>query len=141
MIQVTDDISIQEDEIQFKFIRSSGPGGQNVNKISSAVQLRFDIENSPSLPEDVRKRLIELAGNRLTEQGVLILDSRRYRSQERNRQKAIDRLIELIIKASQVPKSRIETKPTQKSQERRLKAKHERSEIKDQRKSITDLDQ
>jgi len=105
MIQVTPTIAINENELVEEFIRASGPGGQNVNKVSSAVQLRFDVANSRSLPEEVRRRLITLASNRITEDGILIIDARQFRTQGRNRENAIDRLVELIRKAAQRPKA------------------------------------
>ena len=130
MITVTKDISIDENEIEEQFIRSSGPGGQKVNKTSSAVQLRFDVRNSPSLPEDVRNRLEKLAGNRITEEGVLVIEASQHRSQKRNREDAFDRLVELLKKASRKPKSRRATRPTAESRRRRLEEKRRRSEIK-----------
>jgi len=130
MIRVTDQIAIDEGEIREEFIRSSGPGGQNVNKVSTAVQLRFDVRSSPSLPQDVRERLVRLAGTRVTEGGVLIINARRHRARERNRKDAIGRLVELIRRAAQRPKPRRKTAPTLASRNRRLGDKRRRSEIK-----------
>jgi ribosome-associated protein len=112
MINITPTITIRENEIKLEFIRSSGPGGQNVNKVATAVQLRFDVKNSPSLSHDVRTRLVRLAGRKITEHGILIIQAGRFRKQERNRQDAMDRLKKLILKASEKPKVRIKTKPT-----------------------------
>jgi len=134
MIYITPTIAIDESEIKQEFIRSSGPGGQNVNKVSTAVQLRFNIANSPSLPDDVRKRLAHLAGRRITENGELIINARRFRTQERNRQDAFDRLVKLIRKASERPKVRRKTRPTLESKRRRLEAKRHRSEAKRMRR-------
>ena len=130
MIHITPTIAIDQSEVKEEFIRSSGPGGQNVNKVSTAVQLRFNVADSPSLPDDIRKRLLHLAGKRITEDGVLIIHARRFRTQERNRQDAFDRLVTLIRKASEKPKVRRKTRPTLKSKQRRLEAKHHRSEAK-----------
>src|SRR5882672_8372224 len=123
MIRVTDTIAIEESELEESFIRSSGPGGQNVNKLATAVQLRFDVRGSPSLPAGVRARLERLAGRRLTRAGVLVITAQRHRTQERNRQDALDRLIELIREASVAPKPRRPTRPTAGSRQRRLDSK------------------
>ena len=136
MIQITHNIAIDEREIKEEFVRSSGPGGQNVNKVSTAVKLRFDVAKSPSLPEDVRVRLLRLGGKRITEKGVLVIDARRFRTQERNRQDAINRLVAFIKEASVKPKSRKKTKPTAASKQRRLVEKHQRSEIKRMRRAV-----
>lgn len=130
MIRVTKDIQLDEKEIHEDFIRSSGPGGQNVNKVSTAVQLRFDVLHSPSLPEAVRQRLMKLAGQRLTTEGILIIDARRFRRQELNRQDALARLKELIRKAAEKPKKRVKTAPTPASREKRLESKMRRAEKK-----------
>ena len=138
MIQVTTAIAIEEDELQIEYIRSSGPGGQNVNKVATAAQLRFDVAHSPSLPEDVKNRLIAQAGGRITGEGVLIIDARRFRSQEANREDAIKRLIELIRKAAYKPPVRRPTRPTQASKRRRLDSKRRRSATKQMRRSAPD---
>ena len=134
MIQITNKIFINESEIREEFIRSSGPGGQNVNRVATAVQLRFDVASSPSLPSDVRIRLLRIAGKRATEEGILIIEASRYRSQEKNRKDAVDRLIKLIAKATQKPKIRRKTKPTYESIRRRLESKRRRSRIKKMRR-------
>jgi ribosome-associated protein len=140
MIRITDRISIEERELEERFVRASGPGGQNVNKLSSAVQLRFDVRRSPSLTPDVRLRLERMAGRRLNREGVLVIMAQRHRTQERNRQDALDRLVELIQAASVAPTPRRPTKPTRGSKERRLATKKNRSSIKSLRQGKPPLD-
>lgn len=136
MIEITDNIAIRDDEIQLDFVRSSGPGGQNVNKVSTGVQLRFDMRHSPSLPPGVRHRLAALAGSRLTKEGVLVLDAHQFRTQEQNRRDAIERFQELVRQAAQKPKRRRRTKPPAASKRRRLEAKRRRGRIKKLRKRV-----
>ena len=140
MIRITDRISIEERELEERFVRASGPGGQNVNKLSSAVQLRLDVRRSPSLGADTRARLEQLAGRRLTRDGVLVIMAQRHRTQERNRQDALDRLKELIQAASIAPTPRRPTRPTRGSKERRLASKKNRSGIKNLRQDKPALD-
>jgi ribosome-associated protein len=130
MIRITEHIAIDESELSEAFVRASGPGGQNVNKLATAVQLRFDVRHSPSLPADVRARLAALAGRRLTQDGVLVIIAQRHRTQERNREDARARLIELIRQAAVVPKRRRPTRPTAASRERRIERKKRRSGVK-----------
>ncbi|MDP1644988.1 MAG: alternative ribosome rescue aminoacyl-tRNA hydrolase ArfB [Thiobacillus sp.] len=130
MIRVNAQIELDEREIQEDFVRASGPGGQNVNKVSTAVQLRFDVARSPSLPDPVRARLITLAGRRLTRDGVLIIEAERYRSQRRNRDDALERLLALIREACEVDKPRRPTRPTLASKKRRLESKQRQGETK-----------
>jgi ribosome-associated protein len=130
MIRITDEIAIAEWEISESFVRASGPGGQNVNKLATAVQLRFDVRNSPSLPNDVATRLMRLAGRRLTQGGVLVLTAQNFRTQERNREDARARLIELIRQAVPRPKPRRPTRPTAASRERRIESKKRRAGVK-----------
>lgn len=140
MIRITDSIMIDDAELEEQFIRASGPGGQNVNKVSSAVELRFDVTRSPSLPQGVKARLVRLAGSRMTKDGVLVIRADRHRSQEQNRADARDRLAELIVAATHVPKRRIKTKPTLGSKERRLAGKAQRSKVKGLRRQKPSFD-
>ena len=130
MIEVAQGISINENEITLDFIRSSGPGGQNINKVASAVQLRFNVDSSPSLPEEVKARLRRAARSRISEDGVLIIEAKRHRTQEQNREDAIARLVALIARAAQPPKPRKKTKPTAASQAERIEAKKRRGAVK-----------
>jgi ribosome-associated protein len=130
MIRITNSISIDEADIETRFIRASGPGGQNVNKLSTAVQLRFDLRHSPALREDVRERAMRLAGRRLTQDGILVITAQRFRTQERNRQDAIERLTDLLRAAAVAPVTRRATKPTVASRQRRLESKSRRSGVK-----------
>ncbi len=123
-------LAIDESEIAFAFLRASGPGGQNVNKVETAVQLRFDVRHSPSLDDYVKRRLEKLAGSRLTQDGVLVLTAQRFRSQERNRADALERLRQLVIKSAERPKRRIATRPTLASKKRRVDTKVKRGETK-----------
>jgi len=140
VIPVTPKISIDEREIEESFVRASGPGGQNVNKLATAVQLRFDVRRSPSLDDEVRARLERLAGSRLTREGVLVITAQRHRTQARNRQDALDRLLDLIRRAAVPPLPRRPTKPTAASRKRRVEAKVRRSRIKALRRAKPSLD-
>jgi ribosome-associated protein len=130
MLQITPSLHIDERELQLEYIRASGPGGQNVNKVATAVQLRFDIVNSPALASDIKGRLIRLAGKRVNADGVLLIEARRFRTQEANREDAIQRLVEMIRKVLVPPKPRKKTKPTVASREKRLQEKKRKGEVK-----------
>ncbi len=134
MIQIASSIYIRENELRFDYIRASGPGGQNVNKVATAVQLRFDVRAS-SLPEEVKSRLIHLAGKRVTDDGILLIEAKQFRAQEQNREDAIQRLVALIKKSLIKPKPRKKTKPTKAAKEKRLESKKRRGEVKKNRQS------
>ena len=136
MIRIGKNIFVPEKELEFQFIRSSGPGGQNVNKVATAVQLRFDAAHSPSLPPHVRERLMALAGKRVNDAGVIIIDARRFRTQERNRRDAVDRLTDLLRRAMERPKPRRKTVPGRAAIERRLAEKRSRSDTKRTRRRV-----
>jgi ribosome-associated protein len=135
MLTITRSIQIPDNELSERFVRSSGPGGQNVNKVSTAVELRFDVRNSPSLPEAVRARLLARADRRLTDDGVLVISAQRFRTQDRNREDARERLAQIIVAATVVPKKRVATKPTRAAKERRLGGKKIKAGIKQGRSS------
>jgi len=136
MIPVTRSISISEDELDERFIRSPGPGGQNVNKVETAVQLRFDAAHSPNLPPEVFARLRGIAGQRMTADGVIVITARRFRSQERNRADARERLVELIAKATEVPKKRRPTRPSLSAKRKRVETKKKRGDVKKTRGKV-----
>jgi ribosome-associated protein len=138
MIRITPALAIDEAELQFDFVTSSGPGGQNVNKVASAAQLRFDAANSPALSAAQRQRLAGLAGRRMTREGVIVIQAQRFRSQEQNRRDAIERLVALLRAAATPPKARRKTRPTLASKERRLTAKRHRSSHKSNRRPGAD---
>ena len=137
MIPVTERISLAENELSFSFIRSSGPGGQNVNKVATSVQLRFDVTGSPSLPGRVKTRLAKLAGRRLTGEGILVIEARRFRTRERNRADAVERLAALIRKAAKTEKKRRPTRPTKAAKNARMEGKKKRGQIKDLRRKVS----
>ena len=140
MIRITDHISIDAREIEESFVRSSGPGGQNVNKLATAVQLRFDVRGSPSLPAEVRARLERLAGTRMTRDGVLVIAAQRHRTQARNREDALERLVELVSRAAVAPRLRRPTRPTAAARKRRVEAKKHRAGVKRLRRAKPTLD-
>lgn len=140
MIRVNAQINLDEREIEEDFVRASGPGGQNVNKLSTAVQLRFNVRESPSLPADIRARLERIAGSRLTRDGVLVIIAQRHRTQARNRQDAVERLIELIRKAAVAPRPRRATKPSRASRERRIESKKRHASLKRLRRARPSFD-
>ena len=135
MIKVDRNLELDENELSYEFVRSSGPGGQNVNKVSTAVQLRFDVLKSPSLPEAVKERLVYLAGGRMTTEGVLILEGREHRTQEQNKEAVTERLLDLIRKAARKPRVRKPTRPSAAARARRLEEKRRRSDVKRKRRS------
>jgi ribosome-associated protein len=138
MLEITPQLAIPDDELVERFVRSSGPGGQNVNKVATAVELRFDAANSPSLPEDLRARLLARRDRRITDEGVVVISAQRFRTQERNREDARERLAALVVAALHVPKKRIATKPSRGAKERRLGAKRERGQVKSTRRARWD---
>jgi ribosome-associated protein len=140
VIRITETLILDDGEIRERFLRSAGPGGQNVNKLATAVQLRFDVRNSRSLPDEVRARLVRLAGKRMTREGELIIEARRFRTRERNRQDARSRLISLLRKAAEPVRPRKKTMPSREAKERRLEEKRRRSRIKKVRRSVSTSD-
>jgi len=140
MLRITDTIAIPESELTLSFVRADGPGGQHVNKTATAVQLRFDVARSPSLPEPVRKRLMRLAGRRLSSEGILIIDARSQRSQKQNREEALERLVDLVRSAAKPPRRRKPTRPSKASRRRRLESKRQRARLKQSRRAVRDTE-
>ncbi len=138
MLRIAPDFFLDENEISFDYMRASGPGGQNVNKVSSAVQLRLDVRNSPSIPGEVKERLGVIARNRITNEGVLIIEAKQHRTQEQNRAEAMNRLVELLTRAARMPRERKPTKPSVESKKRRLEAKRRRGIVKRMRGEVED---
>jgi len=136
MIKITPKIKINPSDLRFSFVKASGPGGQNVNKVATSVQLKFDVLNSKDLPYEVKNKLIKIAGKKISQKGILAIEAKRYRTQEKNRIDAIDRLINLVKKATISDKPRKKTRPTKASNERRIETKKKRSSIKEKRKKI-----
>jgi ribosome-associated protein len=136
MLQITTSIAIPDNELTFTFIRASGPGGQNINKVATAAQLRFDVSNSPSLPAEVKARLGKLAGARMTQEGVLVIEAKRYRTQEKNRADALLRLTGLLSKAAHRPRVRHATRPSLAARDKRVEFKKKRGAVKKQRQSL-----
>lgn len=137
MIHITPTLAIDESEVVLDFVHASGPGGQNINKVATAVQLRFDVRNTTSLPEGVRERLARLAGRRMSKDGVLVIEARQHRTQTRNREEAIDRLVALIRRAAEKPKERRRSRPSRAARERRLESKRRRAQMKRMRHRVT----
>jgi ribosome-associated protein len=140
MIEVKPGLYIDEEEIEWIFARSSGPGGQNVNKVETAVQLRYDVAGSITLPDEVKERLVRIAGRRMTSEGILLIEARRHRTRERNRQDALDRLLAFVERAAETPKPRKATRPSKASVRRRLEGKRRRGDLKRSRKPVTHED-
>ena len=137
MLRVTDSLVIEDSELEEQFVRASGPGGQNVNKVATSVQLRFDVARSPALAPDVRQRLYALAGSRMTSEGVLVIEARRHRTQAKNREDARERLADLIRRATVAPRRRRKTRPSARSVERRVDSKRQRSQMKRSRGKVS----